>query len=136
MTAERSPRVVAAAIGAALALTITPASSAFAISEFRTPKHAAYCGPTHGAAPPRMICWTPDDGFTVSMDKRGRARSRYVSDNRGFRDPITKRVLRFGKTWRNSVLGYRCVSRRTGLTCRNRDGHGWWLGRFRGYRLF
>jgi len=33
-------------------------------------------------------------------------------------------------------LGFWCTSRRTGLLCWNRVGHGWWLGRYRGYRTF
>jgi hypothetical protein len=33
-------------------------------------------------------------------------------------------------------LVFRCVSRRTGLTCTNARGHGWWIGRYHGYRLF
>ena len=56
---------------------------------------------------------------------------------------FAKRLLRFGQQWSFGPdasgvgpINYRCWSRRTGLTCRNRQGHGWWLGRYRGYRLF
>jgi hypothetical protein len=42
--------------------------------------------------------------------------------------------LGFGMTWQRH--GTRCTSRPTGLTCRNRRGHGFWFGRPRGYRVF
>jgi hypothetical protein len=36
-------------------------------------------------------------------------------------------VLDYGHTWARG--GYKCVSRTSGLTCTNRDGHGWFLSR-------
>jgi hypothetical protein len=42
-------------------------------------------------------------------------------------------VLAYGRTW--SRDGFRCVSRRTGLTCTNRRGHGFFLSRER-WRVF
>jgi len=52
-------------------------------------------------------------------------------------------VLRFGQNWTWSfdrrgfgTLYYSCSSRTNGLTCNNQAGHGWWLGRFKGYRIF
>jgi hypothetical protein len=41
----------------------------------------------------------------------------------------------FGKVWQVPRY-WKCVSRATGLTCPNRAGHGWWLGRLRGSRPF
>jgi hypothetical protein len=35
---------------------------------FRTPGEAAYCNDYSG----ELICWTPNDGFTVHMTARGR----------------------------------------------------------------
>ena len=37
------------------------------------------------------------------------------------------RTLRYGRHW--SGAGMRCTSRTRGLTCRNRDGHGFFLSR-------
>jgi hypothetical protein len=37
---------------------------------------------------------------------------------------------------RSRATIYACVSRRTGLICVNSKRHGFWIGRFRGYRLF
>ena len=50
-------------------------------------------------------------------------------------DPASGHVLRFGQIWTPLAL-WRCVNRSTGLTCTNRAGHGFWLGRLRGSRLF
>jgi hypothetical protein len=107
--------------------------STLALADFRTPKGVAYCGVSHGESPHALICWTPKDGFTLDMGARGFPRKRYVRANRGFHDYVG-RTLRFGRRWAGA--GFYCVSRRTGLTCTNRAGHGWWLGRYRGYRLF
>jgi Family of unknown function (DUF6636) len=49
------------------------------------------------------------------------------------RDTPTLHVLPYGRTWR--FRAFTCVSRRTGLTCRNRAGHGLFLSR-ESYRLF
>jgi hypothetical protein len=103
-----------------------PASAA---ADFRTPNKAAYCRIAHGGAV--LVCWTPNDGFTVRMGRRRRPSTAYVLGHQGFQ-PRVRRVLRFGDRWRRS--GFRCASRRSGLTCRNRAGHGWWLGRRFGYR--
>jgi hypothetical protein len=37
-------------------------------------------------------------------------------------------ALRFG--------AFRCVSQRSGLTCRSKSGRGFWLGRSHGHRVF
>ena len=37
------------------------------------------------------------------------------------------KVLGYGKTW--SGGGIRCTSAETGLTCRNKSGHGFFLSR-------
>jgi hypothetical protein len=131
---------------------------------FGTPGKAAFCyadasGPENST--PSLLCWTPDDGFGVEIGWRGRRA--FVSfhdhpprfgedfgDLRGYGPRA--RVLRYGQSW---ILGcrsppdvatcksygagvttFRCRSRSTGLTCTNHAGHGWWLGRYRGYRLF
>jgi hypothetical protein len=60
---------------------------------------------------------------------------------------LSARVLPFGKQWwfrkwRSGIgsaprgLFYWCFNRTTGLTCANRVGHGFWLGRNRGVWLF
>ena len=43
------------------------------------------------------------------------------------------RTLQYGDTWKRP--GIRCAMRTTGLTCRNRDGHGFHLQRGNVYRF-
>jgi hypothetical protein len=113
---------------------VLPAVAAGAAS-FRTPGRAAYCGLTEGEHPGGLICWTPSDGFSIGM---GAATSRpdhaYNPVDRGYHEDAAP-VLGFGKSWRFHSV-FRCTSRSTGLTCTNRAGHGWWLGRHEGYRVF
>jgi hypothetical protein len=118
---------------AIVALALALPATAIAVADFKTPSGAVYCGTSHGEPPYHLICWTPNDGFTVSMGPRGRAGKTYIRNNRGYHD-VVGRTLRFGQRW--ASVGFYCVSRRTGLTCTNRVGHGWWLGRYRGYRIF
>jgi Protein kinase domain len=77
-----------------------------------------------------LTCWTPNDGFTVELPGHGSAvRVRSAEPlNRG-RQPDHP-ALGFGEPW--SVGAFRCVSRNSGLTCSNADGHGWTLPRYRG----
>ena len=119
----------------------TPASASSI--DFRTRGRAAYCdyvpvGETiEGGVPnPRadFYCWTPNDGFYVEMHTTGGVRRGYGDQTKGAYPHPTDQVLRFGQRW--SQPGFRCISRRSGLTCRNDVKHGWWLGRFRGYRVF
>jgi hypothetical protein len=126
-------RVVGIKVVAAVALALALPATASAVADFKSPRGAAYCGISHGEPPFHLICWTPNDGFTVAMGARSRPGKSYNPNNRGYHDAVG-RTLRFGQRW--ARVGFYCVSRRTGLTCTNRVGHGWWLGRYRGYRLF
>jgi hypothetical protein len=127
---------------------------ASAISAFSTPGRAAECilpeNFGEGAKTPfgRLLCWTPNDGFAVEMSYDGRVR-RTSLDRRGMSPGYIRTwarmmgTLDFGKDWTWSfdargfgTLYYRCASRTAGLTCTNRAGHGWWLGRLKGYRIF
>ena len=122
-----SRRLLAIGIAGALGLLAPPAASAAV--DFRTPQGTAYCRVSGSA----LSCWTPDDGFTARMGRRTLPSTRYAAGNEGA-TPAARRVLRFGRTWRSGA--FRCTSRRSGLTCRNAGGHGWWLGRPFGYRIF
>jgi hypothetical protein len=116
------------------AVALAAASAAAAAAAFVTPAKAAYCGVSEGEPPVHLICWRALDGLTLAMGRQGKARQGIDRANRGYHEPAG-RLLLFGQTWR--VLGYwRCVSRSGGLTCTNRAGHGWWLGRRQGSRLF
>ena len=109
-------------------------ASAQAVVDFKTPKGAAYCGTDHYTGR-TLTCWTPNDGFTISMRRRGtRVYKTYLGHNKGRHDPHIGQTLSFGRTWRSN--GFRCISQSDGLTCTNLEGHGWWLGRYVGYRVF
>jgi hypothetical protein len=107
----------------------------------------------------KLVCWTPNDGWWVSIEWNGKRPRTGVSDTfpqvvhgvtklKGYKPAA--RVLEFGRHWRlrcdnpgnyatckrSGVTAFTCASLRTGLTCRNAVGHGFWIGRFRGYRLF
>lgn len=77
----------------------------------------------------RLTCWTPNDGFTLILGTVGpgvRDRSQEGA-NKGL-DPGYG-TIGFG-SWSRS--GFRCESARGGLTCRNSEGRGWTLPRYRG----
>ena len=134
---------LAVIIGAAiLALCLALPVPALAV-DLHTPGRPAYCdyvpmGDTvHPNVPnPRtdFYCWTPNDGFYVDMHATGHVFGHDYEEQLRGAYPRTDQVLGFGQRW--SQPGFRCVSRRSGLTCRNDAKHGWWLGRFRGYRVF
>jgi hypothetical protein len=97
---------------------------------------------------PSLFCWTPNDGFNIALSASRRPRASTQKAYKWHYEP-GGRPLGFGQAWwinREGVQGLgrggvgdvliRCVSRTNGLTCTNRAGHGFWLGRFRGYRLF
>jgi hypothetical protein len=110
------------------------ASSAAAVAAFGTPDNALYCGVSSGEPPTRLICWRAKDGYTVSMTRLSRSTGEIYSPNRGSH-PAPGRKLQYGKTWSLSAY-WTCLSHHGGLTCVNRAGHGWWLGRLQGSRLF
>jgi uncharacterized protein DUF6636 len=79
--------------------------------------------------PPKPRSCRFDWGNYFELRPRGRPRRLCVSDSAlGGR-----RILGYGRTLRLGRMS--CVSRRTGLTCRNADGHGFFLSRQR-VRLF
>lgn len=132
--------LLVSAFAAGLAASDAAASSQFA---FRTPGHAAYCRMGFsGGAWTRFLCFTPNDGFYVRMTGVLNSR-RPVRVVKGYSRRFLHyrnrniRLLPFGRTWFSSDAEIvTCRSRSTGLTCRHWRGHGWWLGRYRGYRIF
>lgn len=138
---RRASLAIAAFAALTTAILLSPAPAAAAV-DFRTPKKAAYCHLTakgtigEGDQPtPRDVldCWTPNDGFQVFMFKWGYARHENLGRLEDYK-PRARRILRYGQRWKRP--GFVCISRRSGLTCKNRRKHGWWLGVFVGYRMF
>jgi uncharacterized protein DUF6636 len=120
--------------GAAL-LASAPAATA-SLVHFRTPSGNIGCiGDRTGircdirsmSVPPptRPRGCDLDYGDAFTMSSRGRARLVCHGDTAlGGRS-----VLAYGRSRR--IGPFLCVSRATGLTCRNRAGHGWFLSRER-----
>jgi hypothetical protein len=79
--------------------------------------------------PPRPKNCDLDWGYGYSMSgATGRARPFCAGDTA--RDPRAP-VLQYGKTWRKGP--FTCLSQATGLRCKNRAGHGFFLSRQRSY---
>jgi hypothetical protein len=129
---------------------------------FATPGQAAYCAVEQvGLEDERaeLRCWTPRNGLWLAIAWNGRraekgAATTFPQIAHGLTKLLGYRpraaVLGFGRRWRlrcadpgdvatcrgRGVVAFTCTSARTGLTCRNAAGHGFWLGRPRGSRVF
>jgi hypothetical protein len=80
--------------------------------------------------PPRPRGCNLDWTFGFQLNARGHARTVCAGDTAVDR---RARALRYGQTW--SRGGLTCTSRRTGLRCKNRSGHGFVLSRAHSYRF-
>jgi hypothetical protein len=99
---------------------------------FHTPRRTVYC--RYAQAPPLgLTCWRPRDGYTMSMHVTGRVVRGYVFANRKAYEDFAP-TLRYGKTWGGTEKIF-CRSLQTGLTCKNKAGHGWVLGKV-SYKVF
>ena len=95
---------------------------------FHTPRRAIYCQYAT-FRPLGLTCWRPRDGYTIAMHVTGRPIVGYEYTNRHSYEDSSP-VLRFGKAWGSyKVIG--CKSAVAGLTCKNRAGHGWTIGKLR-----
>jgi hypothetical protein len=130
-------------------------SASHSFPSFFTPGKLAYCKLHRSIAgessfTPYLNCWRPRDGFTVTLESKGRPLYGPLEANRGPVESVVRAswLLRFGHAWWGNQRGddgrgrgegrvlFRCTSRTSGLTCRSISGHGFWLGRVRGYRIF
>jgi hypothetical protein len=139
---------IALLLGVALALIgAGTAAAAGRLGAFKTPSRNIVCGWTiddHGAAsmecgvksglkpPPRRIhCLAGDpNDRRVSLRSRGRATPVLCAGDPGPLLPQIEakaRVLGYGTS--TTFGGITCTSRTSGLTCRNRDRHGFFLSR-------
>ena len=123
-------------------IAVPPASAK--LVQFRTPSGNIGCVGETLRAENFVRCdiaqrsWSPprkpascelDWGQGLSLGRRGRSRFVCAGDTALNRGP----VLAYGS--RRLIGGISCVSRTTGLTCTNLDGHGFSLSRQR-YRRF
>jgi hypothetical protein len=150
-------RIAALALVATATLLITAADAALARepgADFHTPGHAVLCGRVvditgdNPAYVPWLFCWTPNDGFTIWLHANGTPRHA-THHKYKWHYERSPRALTFGSSWwlnRAGRAGFnalgagdvliRCISHASGLTCTNRADHGFWLRRYRGYRVF
>ena len=121
---------------AALAL---PAGASAALIHFQTPSHRIGCiydgsGRGYLRCDVRGISRTPppscdlDSGGAFSMARRSRSHILCAGDT-ALCAPHERgcRTVAYGTTWNHG--GFKCKSRRTGLTCTNEVGHGFFLSR-------
>jgi hypothetical protein len=111
---------------AALVLAVAPATSFATIRAFRSPSGAIGCiyyrDPDTKAFLRCDVEGTGDRAWRIH--RHGHARRIHVTDT--VLDPRAP-VLAYGRT--RSFGSMRCTSRMTGITCKNRDGHGFRLSR-------
>jgi hypothetical protein len=132
-----------APLAAALAALLpAPAEAQLSTQTFRTPSRNIGCvfAPARGGERATLRCDilsglrpTPArrcrlDWVGLVLGGRGRANPLCAGDTAA--DPGS-RILAYGRAWRRGP--FRCVSRRTGLRCRNADSRGFVLAR-RGWR--
>jgi uncharacterized protein DUF6636 len=110
------------AFAAVLALLALPAgASGSTFRQFRSPTGHIGCAFESGGGLPRQVrCeWDGSNDRAFVLRQRGRTHVIKISDT--VRDPHAK-VLHYGRSLRFGRI--KCTSRRTGMTCRNRRGHG------------
>jgi len=135
---------------AAVVLCAVPAGSAHAKGSafvtFLTPSGNIGCGYSSGAGPRSLRCdiasglkprpARPKDcthlawGDSYTMGVRGRAVLTCHGDTAIIKG---SKVVAYGTTW--SRGGFECSSRTSGLRCRNKSHHGWFLSRQHSYRF-
>jgi uncharacterized protein DUF6636 len=137
---------VRAALAVVLALAFVAPAQAVLV-QFRTPTSNIGCvySSEPGSTGPYLRCdilsglkpkprrpkgCTLDWTFGFQMNRTGRARTVCAGDTAVDR---RAKVLRYGHKW--SAGGFSCTSRRTGLRCRNRSGHGFSLSRAHSFRF-
>jgi hypothetical protein len=138
-----------------LALTTSSASALATIGFFTTPSGkiacqwtiwrvpgipfaSIQCGVSTGFKPPlagHADCKYPSNsGERVVLLFKGRSElTTCATDSGPFGDVPNTPILRNGKTW--GAEGIACTESPVGLTCRNRDGHGFFLSPSR-WRVF
>ena len=87
-----------------------------------------------------FLCFTPNDGWWIRFNRiNGNSPTvskGYSARYRGFH-PSGPSLLAFGKDWHSSDAdAVVCRSRSNGLTCKTYSGLSFWIGRYKGYRIF
>jgi hypothetical protein len=127
-----------------LGLVALPAQAA-KYGSFKTPSGNIICGYGGGSIgcgiktglkpAPKNTCHDLDySGKRMSLRSTGTAMVDVCAGDPGpFLLEAKAPVLAYGSKWHGS--GITCASRPAGLTCKNRDGHGFFMSRARSYRF-
>jgi hypothetical protein len=120
-----------------------PASADASVVFFQTPSHNIGCAYSSSPStlrcdirsglrprPPRPGNCDVDWGDSYGLGATGRATITCHGDTA---IDARSRVIRYGSTWRRGP--FTCRSRATGLRCRNRSGHGFFMSRQHSYRF-
>jgi hypothetical protein len=113
----RAPLVLLVLVAALLA----PAAAQAAYRDFQSPSGQLACAFDSDAEAPRFVrCeWDGVNDRAVTLGETGKGKRVKVTDT--VRDTKAK-VLAYGKSTAFGRL--RCTSRRSGMTCRSKAGHG------------
>ena len=132
--------LAAAGLAASLA---TASSAAQRVPGFRSPTGNIRC--LYVTPPGMMLCTIDRSAYAKRLQDRCMAPGGAGLDWHGFTLGATKKgtivcsggilyngtpsyvTLRYGKTWRHGA--FTCVSKRSGVTCRSRAGHGLFISR-------
>ena len=106
-----------------------------------SPSATVFCGETPTLHPPipksvdPAACRNLDyEGNRVTLSVTGRTVLIPCSGDAGpFGDPAHTVFLRYGKSW--SAPGLKCTEATSGLTCKNRSGHGFFIS-LKSWRTF
>ena len=100
--------------------------------DFKQPGGGVYCA-IQRLTPETLQCWRSKTGLTLVMGARGKPSFKTLRSSRNFFEDSAP-PLRVGHTWRFKGI-FTCTMASSGLTCKNRTRHGWFMGRTEGYRL-
>ena len=113
----------------ALALAATASAKTVTAKSIVGPNQQITCFAVKGSTEIECLAaFLPEIGELdtyLAVRARGKAKLAERGDYPGY--DVRPRTLRFGDTWKRP--GIRCTLRRTGLTCRNLDEHGFHLER-------
>jgi hypothetical protein len=131
-----SPSLIAIAIGVSFYTFAISKAIASETVYFQVPSGNIHCGTdgtyldcemgtSNATLPPKPKSCNLDWGNRFVMSPNGAAERACHGDTLG-RNPKHP-ILSYGKTWRKK--GFTCISKTSGLTCKNVDGRGWTLSK-------
>ena len=110
-------------------LPATAVSATVSYHNIRSPSKQISCiAVKYGSGIECSAPYLPDIGDLdtyLALKAHGRSKLSERGDNPGYGGPI--RTLHYGDTWKRP--GIRCTMKTSGLTCRNRDKHGFHIQR-------